>query len=255
VYLQATTSETIDDIIAQLDQVIERCSQEHDKLGYFAVLYRNVTVQVQKAIATGRFEDGPRMERLDVIFANRYLDAIRQHWRGEKPTQSWATAFQAARTHPPVILQHLLLGMSAHINLDLAIAAVQTAPGPELPALKRDFDEITMLLDEMIDRVQDRIDLVSPWFRLIDRVGGRTDEWICAFAIKEARTLAWGAAEKLARLSPQEFEHEIDRHDAIVARLGQDICSPGGLLGASLRLVRLRERHSVRKVIETLNLK
>jgi hypothetical protein len=252
--LPASPHETIDDIIARLDQVIERCSREHSKLGYFAVLYRNVTVQVQRSINAGRFEDGPRMERLDVIFANRYLDALDRHWRGEKPTKSWLAAFQAAHIHSPIILQHLLLGMNAHINLDLAIAAVQTAPGAELPALKRDFYEITVLLDEMIDSVQERIDLVSPWFRILDRVGGRTDERICAFAIGEARDLAWRAAERLAALSPAEFEREATQHDEIVARLGQDIRSPGGLLGYGLRLIRVRERHPVRKVIDVLKL-
>jgi hypothetical protein len=248
------SNETIDDVIARLDRVIEHCSRTHSKLGYFAVLYRDVTVEVRRAIAAGRFEDGPRMERLDVIFANRYLDAIDCHWRKDKLTQSWSTAFKAAHTHPPIILQHLLLGMSAHINLDLAIAAAQTAPGDLLPGLKRDFYEITVLLDEMIDDVQERIDQVSPWFRIIDRIGGRTDEKICAFAIWAARDVAWRAAERLAVMTPEEFEQEVARHDQIVANLGQGIRSPGGLLGAGLKLIRLRERHPVDKVIETLKL-
>ena len=71
-----TPNQTIDDVIAQMDQVIERCIRERSKLGYFAVLYRNVTVRVRDAIAAGRFENGARMERFDIIFANRYLDAI-----------------------------------------------------------------------------------------------------------------------------------------------------------------------------------
>ncbi len=251
--VQAAQSETIDDVIAQLDRVIERCSRERSKLGYFAVLYRDTTDQVRKAIAAGRFEDGRRMERFDVIFARRYLEAIERHWQGEKPTKSWQTTFQAARTYSPTILQHLLLGMSAHINFDLAIAAVQTAPGDEIRALKKDFMEITVVLDEMIDGVQERIEKVSPWFRIIDRVGGRTDEWICAFAIEAARDLAWRAAEKLAVLSPEEFEREVARHDQIVATLGNKIRSPGGpLLSTGLRLIRLRERHHVHTVIEAL---
>lgn len=251
----ATHTETIEDIIAQLDRVIERCSREHSKLGYFAVLYRDTTDQVRQAIAAGRFEDGRRMERFDIIFARRYLEAIERHWRGEKPTKSWHTAFQAAHTYSPTILQHLLLGMSAHINFDLAIAAVQTAPGEELPGLKRDFMEITVVLDEMIDSVQERIEKVSPWFRIIDRVGGRTDEWICAFAIDAARDLAWKSAEKLAVLNPEEFDLEVARHDQIVATLGNRIRAPGGpLLSTGLRLIRLRERHHVHTVIEALKM-
>src|SRR5512143_2170317 len=77
----ATNSpQTIDDIIAEMDCVIERCIQKRSKLGYFAMLYRDVTVRVRDGIAAGRFEDGPRMEQLDVVFANRYLDALHAYW-------------------------------------------------------------------------------------------------------------------------------------------------------------------------------
>jgi hypothetical protein len=246
--------QTIGDVIARLDQVIECCINERSRLGYFATLYRNVTVRVRDAIAAGRFEDGPRMERLDVIFANRYLDALDRFWRGQQPPTSWSVAFHAARRWRPVIFQHMLLGMNAHINLDLAIAAAQTSPGSDLPGLKRDFQEITVLLGEMIDSVQERIDQVSPWFRIIDYVGGRTDEQVCAFAIKTARNLAWKAAEELAVAAPDKYKQEIASHDQIVAELGRKIQSPGRLVRAALYLVRVRESNQVPVVIEALRL-
>jgi hypothetical protein len=167
----AVLPQTIGQVIDHLDHAIERCIRERSRLGYFATLYRNVTARVRDEIAAGRFEDGRRMERLDVIFANRYLDALYQFWRGAPTTASWSVAFRTARLRSPIILQHILLGMNAHINLDLAIAAVETC-GCELAGLERDFNEITVLLGEMIDGVQERINLVSPWFRLMDRVGG-----------------------------------------------------------------------------------
>jgi hypothetical protein len=247
-------AQTIGDVVEQLDRVIDHCIREHNRLGYFAALYRDVTVKVRDEIAAGRFEDGPRMERLDVIFANRYLDALDLYWRGGRPTECWRVAFQAARLRSPIILQHLLLGMNAHINLDLAIASVQTSPGNELPGLKRDFQEITALLGEMIDSVQERIDQVSPWFRVLDRVGGRTDEEVCAFAVKEARDLAWGAAEKLAVTGPDKLVHEIAEHDRIVAALGHAIRSPGWPLGAALHLIRVRESRRVPMIIRALQL-
>ena len=148
----------------------------------------------------------------------------------------------------------MLLGMNAHINLDLAIAAVQTSPGGELPGLKRDFQEITVLLGEMIDSVQERVDRVSPWSRILDHVGGRTDEVVCAFAIKEARNLAWGAAEKLAAAAPDQLVQEIAEHDRSVAALGHAIRSPGWPLGAALHLIRVRESQPVPVIIRALQL-
>ncbi len=252
--IPSTPQQTIDDVIKQMDQIVERCIGERSKLGYFAVLYRDVTVRVRDAIAAGRFEDGPRMERLDVIFATRYLDALDRFWRGESPTRSWSVAFHAAHQALPIILQHLLLGMNAHINLDLAIAAAQTAPGDQLPGLKRDFEEITILLDEMIADVETRVEHVSPWFRIIDYVGGRTPEQICRFTMGAVRDLAWAAAQKLAAAAPEEFEQEIACHDDIVTELGQSIRSPGGLLGLALYLIRVRETKRVPAVIAALRM-
>lgn len=247
--------QTINEVIAQLDQVIERCARERNRLGYFAMLYRDVTARVRDGIAAGRFEDGARMERLDVVFANRYLQALYEFWAGATPTQSWAVAFNAAREWQPIIMQHLLAGMNAHINLDLALAAIQVAPGNQLPALERDFEEITVLLGEMIQGMEQRIERVSPWFHIIDRVGGRTDEQICGFAMQQARDLAWQTAEEMAGLGTQELAQKIQEHDQIVAALGQAIHSPIGiLLRFGLYIIRLRETRPVPQVIQILKL-
>lgn len=243
---------TIGDVLARLELILARCLRDRSRLGYFAALYRGVTRRVRDGIASGRFENGPRMERLDVVFANRYLDAVDRLWHGEEPTRSWRLAFRAAEQRSPTILQHLLLGMNAHINLDLAVAAAEAAPGNSLPGLKRDFDEVTVLLDEMIQGVQERLGIVSPWLAVIDAVGGRTDEQIGAFAIGKARSLSWCAAEALAPLGPEARAREISCHDGVVYGVGRGLLSPGPLLRTALLLARARETRPVRDVIEAL---
>lgn len=47
----------------------------NDTAGYFAALYRKVTSRAKQGIADNEFEDGSRMEKLDVIFANPYINA------------------------------------------------------------------------------------------------------------------------------------------------------------------------------------
>ena len=121
-----TPGTTIDSILAQLSAIIADSEKTNSRLGYFAALYYKVTASVKDGIAKGRFGDGPRMEKLDVIFASRYLDALAA-WKAGKPlTESWRLAFDASKQSNLLVLQHLLLGMSAHINLDLGIAAVDT---------------------------------------------------------------------------------------------------------------------------------
>lgn len=50
-------AQTIDEVIAQLDETILRARQESCRLGFFAALYRNVTLKVREGISAGHFED------------------------------------------------------------------------------------------------------------------------------------------------------------------------------------------------------
>ncbi|MEO1626876.1 MAG: DUF5995 family protein, partial [Bacteroidota bacterium] len=181
-------AQSIDEVLQQLDQIIADSIDQASLLGAFAALYRQVTARVKQGIADGRFEDGARMERLDVVFANRYLAAYAQYKAaGEFPTQSWLLAFEKTRLPELLIIQHLFLGMNAHINLDLGIAAAEIAPGESIHELEKDFMEINQLLLEMVGAVQKRIGELSPLFWLLDWLGGVSDERLAGFSLKAAR--------------------------------------------------------------------
>ncbi|HTI94128.1 MAG TPA: DUF5995 family protein, partial [Puia sp.] len=64
---------TIDEVLSQLSGIIAESRQAGDRCGFFAALYYKVTAKVKEGIEKGQFEDGARMEKLDVLFANRYL--------------------------------------------------------------------------------------------------------------------------------------------------------------------------------------
>jgi hypothetical protein len=244
---------TIDDVIVELDDVIARARAERSRLGYFAVLYRDVTVKVKEGIGDGNFEDGARMERLDVAFASRYLDALHAYRRGEEMSRCWRAAFRAADRWPPIVLQHLLLGINAHINLDLGVAAAVTSPGEALPALRKDFDDINNILCRMLDGVQDKLARVSGWMTLLDRAGCRTDEAVMNFSINRARVAAWRVAEKLAPLTDAQREEEIralDRRVELLARLVQH--PPGITIRLANFVVRLSETRDVARIIDVL---
>ena len=92
----STSITTTDQVIEGLDQIIENSRENQSPLGYFAALYRKVTISVKEGISNGVFEDGPRMERLDVIFASRYIDGYHVFHAGKETTLSWAEAFKPA---------------------------------------------------------------------------------------------------------------------------------------------------------------
>lgn len=245
-------AETIGGVIAELDEIIADARRQASRLGFFPSLYRRVTLEVWESIERGDFEDGPRMERFDVVFANLYLDAYRAHVAGRSTSVAWAVAFEATGDWQPVVLQHLLLGMNAHINLDLGIAAARVAPGAALPALRTDYLRINDLLESLIDDVQDQLAEVMPGLRLLDRIAGRADERFVDFSMRSARGHSWRHATELAPLSVVEQAPYIAALDVRVAEMGRRIWRPSCLKRLALMPVRLGEPRSVSESIDAL---
>jgi hypothetical protein len=239
---------------ARLTQLADGFRRDDNRLGYFTALYQVMTSYVREGIAGGRFEDAARMERLACHFAGRYLDALERHMAGEAPPLSWAVCFDAAARWRPVILQHLFLGMNAHINYDLGIATAQVAADqPDgLAKIHGDFNEINLLLSELQREVQRRIGTVSPWMRVLDFVGGRTDEQVLNFSMRKARDAAWRVAETYASANDGGRVRDGDALDARVAHFARVIVKPGRLITLALLPARIREDQDVAHVIAAL---
>lgn len=243
----------IDRVLRDLDVEVERAREERSRLGYFAALYRRVTQKVREGILTpGVFEDPERMDRLDFAFASRYLDALAAFRRGEAPTRSWRVAFDAAGSRRPVILQQLVLGINAHINLDLGIAAARTSPGAAIGSLFHDFNRINEILAALVTLVERQVAEVSPWFRFFARLAGEDGVRAVEFSMTVARTEAWRFAEDLAPLGEPAQEPDVARRDGEIAWLARRVLHPGPLLDLALLAVRAREVHDVRRVIDVL---
>ncbi len=242
-------ADTIDEVIQELDNIIQHSETNNSQAGYFPALYRKVTVAVKEAIEQGEFEDGPRMERFDVIFANHYLLAYQQDQNKQAITKSWAVAFSAIPLWRPLVLQHLLLGMNAHINLDLGIAAARTSPGNQLPSLKNDFDKINEILADLTGQVETDLAEIWPPLAWVTRIFGRLDEKIIGFSMETARQFAWNFAVRLAPLDVQAQQEEIKLTDCIVEKLGCTIKKPGARISILLFLIRICERGTIAQKI------
>jgi len=252
--LAQTPARNIDEVIARLIDIIDISRQDSSRLGYFAALYHKVTIGVKQDILNGRFENGERMERLDVNFANRYLEAYDLHRKGETPTASWQVSFEASGRWRPLVLQHLLLGINAHINLDLGIAAVETSPGDQLASLKHDFDMINKLLADLVQPLQDQIGEVSPWIGFLEKIDPSADDAIINFSLDRARASAWNFAVRLNALGENERMAVIKQRDQEIAALGRLVYKPPGVfLNLGLLAIRLRESNDIARVIDTLS--
>jgi hypothetical protein len=237
----------------RLGAIVAAARDRGERLGLFASLYRRPTIRVRDGLQQGRFEDAERMERLDVLFANRYLEAYAQHRAGRLPPEAWRLAFTRAAEPDHLVLQHLMLGMNAHINLDLGIAACATCPGPDLVALERDFFEINRVLAEMVDVVQADLAEVSPLLGWIDRLGGRADELLVQAFLARSRAAAWQRALRLASLDGDDHDAAVRRFDRFTTRLGRRLCPPAPRQPAWVRVVREREATDLAAIYDVLS--
>lgn len=242
---------TIEEVLVRMDQIVEECKNEQSRIGYFAILYRQVTRRVRDGILAGEFEDNPRMEVLDVLFAKRFIDAYELWISGQKPTESWRLAFEASKNSGQLILQHLFLGINAHINLDLGIAASETMEGKDINGIKGDFDKINSVLAQLVDGVKANISTVSPVFGLLIPLAKGKDEMLLNFSIQVARDGAWKYAREYHDDSNKDFQ--IQDRDKNISALAKKLINPGKFLSFLIKIVGFAEWKSVSRTMDQLD--
>ncbi len=221
---------TVDDIILELTSIVKYAIDKNSKLGYFAILYCYVTKQIKIEIGKKTFEDNDRMEKLDVEFAKRYIRAF-YAWLedpntiNENLTESWKIAFDFASNNSSMMIQHILLGINAHINLDLGLCTSQvTFPG-KLTDIWKDYNTINDILAKLTDTVENFLADNSLYVRLIKKYGKNAETLLANFSIDVARSGAWYFASEFAHGNYNNIL--INERDEKIAKLATKITDTG----------------------------
>lgn len=250
----SSEASSIDEVIQKLEDIVAYSILHSEREGYFAALYLRVTNVVKQKIGEGYFDDNPRMERLDVVFANRYITAYEQYKKKQPCSASWQLAFDTCRNWQPLVLQHLFLGMNAHIGLDLGIAAATVCPGNSIQSLHDDFNKINSILASLVATVRDELTQMWPLLKIVNWLAGKLEEEIANFSMETARDAAWKEALAYAAISnPGQQQAFIALRDGKVAAFGSKIASPGLILTALISVLRMFEKGSVKRKVEILN--
>ena len=245
-------AKTIDEVISILDNIIVESKNNNSPLGYFAVLYKKVTLKVKDGIADNFFDNGPRMEKLDIVFANRYFAAYFSYHKNLDITESWKKTFELSTNYWPIVLQHLLMGMNAHINLDLGIAAAEVSKTENIGDLENDFNKINEILATLVNDVQTDLGNIWPPLKPILKMTGKVDDFIVDFSMKLARDGAWEFAKSIANNPVNEQEALIENRDIKIADKSNIITKPGFITKLLLWIIRLGERGSVSEKINMM---
>jgi hypothetical protein len=245
-------AETLTDVIQIIDEIVRHAIATQDRIGYFAALYHHVAVAFQRAVQTGKFTDPVRMEKLDVVFFNRYLSALEEWQSDQRCSRCWQVAFDATPKDGPTVVQHLLLGMNAHIDFDLGIAVADAVPAADLSGFEADFDRMNALLASLLDDVLRDLTKIWPLLGPINRWLGKADDAFIAFSMREAREIAWDHALRLSKLDPAARAEEIRSMDFWVASLGEILWHPPFPMNMVVFLVHAGERGDVSQRIRWL---
>jgi hypothetical protein len=153
--------------LVALDTVARRFAARRDPRAVFPRVYAIITHGVADEVARtpSGFREPRWMSRLAGRFGERYLETLAWSLRAERQDCSaWDVAYRYAAAGATIPLQDVILGLSAHINYDLALGIAQTIAEHGhardrhmLERYKHDHDHINVLLDRAIPESYARV--------------------------------------------------------------------------------------------------
>ena len=243
---------SIDALIGRMETLLGPLQAAGDPRRFFHATYLRTTRAVRDALNAGRFGDLDWVERWDVAFASRYLDALQADSAGQPVPGPWAVAFRTARQQPAApALRHVLLGMNAHINYDLPQALLAVISGPEFadPALlgqrRADHQRIDEVLSQRVGAEDAELADAGPR-SAVDALLAPLNQAASRRFLREARAKVWDNTIELnaARsLGAAAYAERLGDLEALSAARVAELVRPGQVLlrlavyGFGVRLV------------------
>ena len=186
--------------------LIQQWEQARDGRRIFLSCYCLMTQRMLGALAAHRFQDALWVDGLLHHFADYYFDALAAYEQQEtSPPVIWQHAHEVACHKQAHVLQHLLLGINAHINYDLILALADMLQ-PEWQALSAErrrlrYDDhcrVNAIIADTVDEVQDAVvERYAPALDLVDKICGPLDEWLASRMIARWRDSVWEQAVQM----------------------------------------------------------
>jgi len=214
--------------------------QRRDPRRFFLATYLRTTKAVRAELSAGGFEDWAWVERWDVAFAQFYLDALEADLTHGPVPGPWAAAFASAgMSGRAVPLQHVLLGMNAHINYDLPqalLAVISDSEFDDAPLMARraaDHRHIDQVLGTLVDRRDGLPDAPGSRPTVADRLLAPANRLATKRFLTEARAKVWANTRVLAaarRKDPAAYSDRLAELERLSAARVADLTRPGNVL-------------------------
>lgn len=239
---------TLDDAVYCLSTLEQRFSEKHDKRAVFATAYLTITKAMKANIEEDRFGDCEWVDLYLRSFIRLYVDALRAHEAGDMQNvpRAWRVALDLCASGDGLVIQHLVLGINAHVNHDLPMALAAAGIDPHRPRRYDDHTSVNLVLGAAIDALQEHVGrLYSPVLRLFDTMFGKLDDELSFSLVKNARENAWQAClDMIAAQNDEEYREVRQRVDTASGELAEMIARPLRNVNALFAAMGSLENHS-----------
>jgi hypothetical protein len=224
--------------MARMAELLSSLEDDGEPARFFLGTYLRTTRAVAAALDANAFEDASWVAHWDVDFANLYLDALDAYREDPaRPAAPWRLALGAEPGLPPEA--HVLLGMNAHINVDLPQSLVRVIPpedfaDPGVLALRRrDHERIDGILARRVAEEDVALELAGGRRTRLDRAMAPANRVASRLFLRESRRKVWANARTLneARLrGPADYALCLADLEAAGAARVADLLRPGPVL-------------------------
>jgi hypothetical protein len=210
--------------LAALDAVTRALIARGDRRAAFPDIYAIITRRVAESVALGEaglFWEPRWISRLAGRFCERYVATLRWSMAGDsQDTGAWSIAYACCKLGDMRPMHHVVLGLSAHINFDLALGIADTVrefggAGDEarMSRYKHDHDAVNHLLrasvPEAFDHLGGRLD--CDLSRFIYRHTYGAAEWLAMGVLSAWRERVWSDATELLAATTAAAERRVIR--------------------------------------------
>ncbi|MFF8775345.1 DUF5995 family protein [Kitasatospora sp. NPDC015120] len=194
----AKPAQSVDEVIERMREIEARLDPR-DGVACFNRMYLGVTELAGKRLTAGYFQDRAFVERLGVVFAGLYFDAVEADEAGRPVNEAWRPLFEARGHRRVWPVQFAFAGMNAHLNHDLALAVVGTCierrTTPDMPPVHTDYLKVNELLAQVEAGL--RASFEAQIATVPTREAEPLKHIVASFSTARARDAAWASTQTL----------------------------------------------------------
>jgi hypothetical protein len=232
--------------------LISEAEKDNDKLAYFAFVYLKTTLKIKEAIASGQFENGFQIEKLNIIMARNYLDAYSRYVNQKLITLSWRKAFIPPQKSQLILTQHLLLSINAQVNLNLGIAIAEILENEDFESLRADFNQVHSIFSSVAQEVLNKMSSDWPFLKLLLKITGNNPKYWFRRIISDGRNEIWDFAVRFSNVPDNNKARALSVRNQEVISKTEILFDSGPVANFIFRFIRNAEEGTVENKLKRL---